>query len=312
MLFKIQRKCSIKRHSFTLIELLVVISIIAVLAAMMLPALETAREAARRVTCKNRLRNTGLMIQMFANNYDGQLPRKWDERDFDGRVNHTRDSGGPGGGNGSSRIPDILMWSNHSFVQPMRSYGFTAELLSCPSRSRDIPDLSDVSQATDDPRSCNDAKYWKSRYVYLSGVKRMADLGIYVGSGPEYNDNPATCAGLRDLGQSDGILMADETHVVGEQQPNGVTYNHGNGAGGETDRAATWWFGLSEIVGGTNRLRLDGAVQWATPDVMGRYKENPQEGGKQCGLESAGNFVHEDRAPRYGKILNAGEPWHYW
>jgi len=72
------KKNKARPFDFTLLELLIVIAIIAVLASMLLPALGKSREMGKRILCGSNMKNVGLGIIMYTNDWNTYTPVAWD------------------------------------------------------------------------------------------------------------------------------------------------------------------------------------------------------------------------------------------
>src|SRR4051812_16488701 len=96
-----------RNSAFTLVELLVVIAIIGVLVALLLPAIQAAREASRRTHCKNNLKQIGLALHNFESTRRAFPP---------GFISRTTVENGPGLGPGWGWAAHILPYLEESSV----------------------------------------------------------------------------------------------------------------------------------------------------------------------------------------------------
>lgn len=107
---------SLRQKAFTLIELLVVIAIIAILAAILFPVFARARENARRSSCQSNLKQIGLGLLQYTQDYDEKLPNEWY---------------GPGNDDsGASNATDKYKWMDATFP-----YVKSEQIYVCPSDS---------------------------------------------------------------------------------------------------------------------------------------------------------------------------------
>src|SRR5947207_13381321 len=82
------------RYGFTLAELLIVIGIIGLLIAILVPALNRARDASNRIKCLSNLRELGTAIQMYASSYNGKIPiGYWSDQKQTNYLIHVNEDG---------------------------------------------------------------------------------------------------------------------------------------------------------------------------------------------------------------------------
>ncbi len=233
-----------QKKAFTLIELLVVIAIIAILAAILFPVFARARENARRSSCQSNLKQIGLGVFQYIQDYDEKFPLAV---------------------TGSTSVTSTppVGWADS--IQP---YLKSTQIFQCPSESTS-PSSVPTAQATS---GASYTDYWYNAGLSWNGLH----------TGPQYNSSVSQAALLNttltllagDGGQSTNNLGDASSRANGQGSFGGPGTGNPGSTGGLNATAPSSGNGLG---GGGNR-HLEGIVLAFTDGHVKWYKGNGTNG----------------------------------
>jgi prepilin-type N-terminal cleavage/methylation domain-containing protein/prepilin-type processing-associated H-X9-DG protein len=227
---------------FTLIELLVVIAIIAILAAILFPVFAQAREKARQASCSSNLKQLGVAMRMYQDDYDG---RHIPAYDF---------------GYGWRKCP-FKIWPD--FIQP---YVKNIDIFACPS-GRESTFIDDPARKCDamgaQPALGTKTNPWRLSYVYNEGYIDKKGYNGMVCESTDTADIGCPDAAIEDpagtIALTDGIPPGSNAVVV-------YLIARDSDLGAAKDQKV-----LKRHSSGFNALHADGHVKWLRESKLGMW-----------------------------------------
>ena len=248
-----------RRRAFTLVELLIVITVIAVLIALLLPALARTREQARRVQCLANLRQFGTIFIFYAEDYE-RYPRSH-----------------PGG---TGRVDGFVTKE----AAELFKYGLVTRTFACPSTT-DYEKWAATAEALSTsrrPYPIKNVVIRKNACSYLkpggSGPVTETPHRLYLYNNPPLDPKPIP---MSPDDPGDWVVMADLNSINKRWFPGRIAANHGSsgtGFGLQINDHAEYLDG-SLAVGG-NIIRNDTSGKWKPFKDMNENYDDPRDGGQ--------------------------------
>lgn len=247
---------TVGRQGFTLIELLVVIAIIAILAAILFPVFARARENARKSNCQSNLKQIGLALRSYSQDYDERYPCY---RFFD-------------------NIPGVT----YSWRIALLPYVKNRDIFVCPS----APNLNGFALSTNDKSDCTGSTpqfessgYYCNSVHWVSGAPNPPFMHRYQGGISDAQiARPAETIAVIDGGQ---YPLTNFDAYTGATTTTTTTGSNAAGTGNPPTTVSTSNPFLRHT-DGANYLFMDGHVKWQKPDQV---KCGPGSGGCHWSVE---------------------------